>query len=224
MENWLNIDLSKIKMTWAMFADVSKELIRYEYEDEGGHKIEHIEWVPDHPIVKRILEDFTIEDLERNFVQFNKAEVYTAEQFAVFQNNFDDIMDYIQGKVNPNENTSSREITLKDIQDVGNDQEHFFKLKLEIFELPEVKNSGNREWKASMRKATTSLELLALLYEVYSTLENEAGERLDEIPPSTDTQPESDDSHSQASPDLDETSSPTESATSEEDTSEEVVQ
>lgn len=181
MENWLNIDLSEIKMTHAMFADASKNLIRYEYEDEGGHKIEHIEWVPDHPIVKRILEDFTIEDLERNYVVWNKVESHTAEQFGIFQENFDDIMDYIQGKADPSTSTSTStgEITLKDIQMIGNDQESFFKLKLEIFELPEVKNSGNREWKASMRKATTTLELLALLYEAYSTLENEAGERLD---------------------------------------------
>ena len=71
------------------------------------------------------------------------------------------------------------EVTLAAIKDLGNDQEKFFKLKLEIFELDEVKNSKNRQWKAKMRKATTTLELLALLYEVYSTLENEEGERLD---------------------------------------------
>lgn len=224
MENWLNIDLSKIKMTWAMFADMSKNLIRYEYEDEGGHKIEHIEWVPDHPIVKRILEDFTLEDLERNFVEFNKAEVYTAEKFAIFQENFDDIMDYVNGNRKESEPIQPTDVDLKMIQSIGNDQEAFFKLKLEIFELPEVRNSGNRAWKASMRKATTTLELLALLYEVYSTLENEAGERLDETPPSTDTQPESDDSHSQATEDHDEPNPPSESSTSEEDTSDEVSQ
>jgi hypothetical protein len=222
--NPLNINLAKIKLRSAMFSDASKSLIRYEYEDKGGIKIEHVTWEPDSAIVKRILEDFTLEDLERNYVNWNKAEVYTAEKFAVFQEQFDEIMDYINGNKKESEPLQPKDVDLKMIQSIGNDQEAFFKLKLEIFELPEVRNSGNRAWKASMRKATTTLGLLALLYEVYSTLENEAGERLDETPPSTDSQQESDNSHSQATEDHDEPNPPSESSTSEEDTSDEVSQ
>jgi hypothetical protein len=96
---------------------------------------------------------------------------------AIIDKRWDDIPEGYE--IGPGQTMKQGDVTLESIKEVGNDQEKFFKLKLEIFELQEVKNSKNRPWKAKMRKATTTLELLALLYEVYSTLENEEGERQD---------------------------------------------
>ena len=98
--------------------------------------------------------------------------------FQKFVERFDEIIDYLDSGV-PAQQVVEAPVTLSAIKDVGNVPEDFFKLKLEIFELEEVKNSKNRQWKAAMRKATTSLELLSLLNEVYSTLENEEGARQD---------------------------------------------
>ena len=50
------------------------------------------------------------------------------------------------------------------IKVIESDSEEMFKLKLEVFERPEVKSSTNRTWKAKMRKSTSVLELLSLLH------------------------------------------------------------
>ena len=62
---------------------------------------------------------------------------------------------------------------------LADNAEDFFKLKLEIFELPQVKNSKDRKWKAAMRKATTSLELLGLLSKADVVPESESSEQQD---------------------------------------------
>jgi hypothetical protein len=122
----------------ARFLDDNCDTIRAEFKNYETEEVSVniYSFNPEDKFVMDILNEYSIEDLERNQV----------------------------------------------IKDIGNSPEDFFKLKLEIFELPEVKNSKNRKWKASMRKASTTLELLSLLYEVYSTVENEQGERQDETP------------------------------------------
>ena len=61
--------------------------------------------------------------------------------------------------------------------------QQFFKLKLSIFEMQRVRENKNREWKASLRKAQTGLELLALLYQEIPDLESERVEPEDETSP-----------------------------------------
>ena len=52
-------------------------------------------------------------------------------------------------------------------------------MKLGIFEMPEVKGSKDRAWKAKMRKATSTLELLGALNEGLENLKNESDESQD---------------------------------------------
>ena len=80
---------------------------------------------------------------------------------------------------NPENKFVEKPVTLQDIVNLANRPEEFFKLKLEIFELAEVKTSKDRKWKASMRKSTTTLELLALLSKVDVLLESESSEPQD---------------------------------------------
>lgn len=131
--------------------------------------------------VNEILKEFPVIELEKNYADFNKAEEWKMRMYQTFLERADEILEYINSGITP-EIVEAKPINLQTIKEIGNSPEDFFKLKLEIFELDEVKNSKNRQWKAKMRKATTTLELLSLLYEVYSTVENESGERLDETP------------------------------------------
>ena len=172
------------RLTYARFTDPSNTLIRAEFKDysnDAAVTVQHITFNPDDKYCSKILKEFSTEDLERNYVEFNKMELTRQNYFNKFVERFDEIIEYIDSGVTAAD-TKSSEMTLQSIKEIGNNAEAFFKLKLEIFELAEVKNSKNRTWKAKMRKATTTLELLALLYEVYSTLENEQGERQDETP------------------------------------------
>ena len=173
------------RLVYARFMDKDCTTIRAEfknYEDQGTPSILHFTYNPEDKVVKQLLAEIPEEILEKNYVEFNKQEAIRKGYFEKFVERFDEITEYLDSGVVPDAPAKEVEINLQTIKDIGNDAEKFFKLKLEIFELEEVKNSKNRQWKASMRTATTTLELLSLLYEVYSTLENEAGERLDETP------------------------------------------
>lgn len=169
------------ELSYARFTDQTCSLIRAEFKREDGSiYVEHHTYNPDDEMVAKILEDFGPETLEKEYVEWNKREKTTARYFEYFQQHAPQICDIVDNGLLENaEEAKAKPITIQNIKELGNNAEEFFKLKLEIFELEEVKNSKNRKWKASMRKATTSLELLSLLYEVYSTLENEEGERLD---------------------------------------------
>lgn len=72
--------------------------------------------------------------------------------------------------------------TLKIILDLAEDKASFFKLKLEIFELDQIKNSKDREMKANLRKAKTVPELLAHLHAAIPDLGNEVSSDPDKIP------------------------------------------
>ena len=170
----------------ARFADMSFSLIRAEFKDydkpEGDNiTVQMYTYNPEDKTVKQILEEYPQIKLEENYANFNKVEEERARLFGIFLERRDEILDYINSGITP-QIVEANPINLQSIKEIGNDAEKFFKLKLEIFELEEVKNSKNRQWKAKMRKATTTLELLSLLYEVYSTIENEQGERPDETP------------------------------------------
>ena len=180
----------KGRLVEARFADATMTLIRACFKDYTDPKnpvfnIEMYSYDKDAPAssqskeVKEILKEIPIVDLERNYFDFNKAEEWKWRMYQTFLERSDEIIPYIESGITP-EVVEAKPINLQTIKEIGNNAEDFFKLKLEIFELEEVKNSKNRQWKAKMRKATTTLELLSLLYEVYSTIENESGERLDE--------------------------------------------
>ena len=173
------------RLVEARFSDPSFTMIRacfkdYEKPEEDAFTINMYSYDPDNPskIVRQILEEYPVIKLEQNYYDFNKAEEWKWRMYNTFLERADEIIPYIESGIQPAE-AVEKPITLQSIKELGNNAEEFFKLKLEIFELDEVKQSKNRQWKAKMRKATTTLELLSLLYEVYSTIENEQGERQD---------------------------------------------
>ena len=167
----------------ARFADSTCTMIRCEFKDyekpEGENlSIQMHNYNPENKFVQQILAEHSEEDLARNFHEFNKMEFLRKRYFEKFVDRFDEIIDYLDSGV-PSQELIKAPITLTDIVNLGKNPEEFFKLKLEIFELPEVKGSKDRQWKASMRKATTSLELLGLLHVVGVNLESESSESQD---------------------------------------------
>ena len=161
----------------ARFADVSFSLIRAcfkNYEKDGEFYVEMYSYDPENPSkeVRQILEEFPQYELEKNYHNFNKSEEWKWRMYNTFIERSDDILAYIDSGIEPTVQ-EAKPINLENILAISDNAEDFFKLKLEIFELPEVKGSKDRKWKASMRKATTTLELLALLNEVYSTSSDE---------------------------------------------------
>lgn len=173
------------RLVEARFSDPSFTMIRacfkdYEKPEGENYTINMYSYDPDNPskIVRQILEEYPQIKLEQNYYDFNKSEEWKWRMYNTFLEKADEIIPYIESGIQPAE-TIEKPVTLQSIKELGNNAEEFFKLKLEIFELDEVKQSKNRQWKAKMRKATTTLELLSLLYEVYSTVENEQGESQD---------------------------------------------
>ena len=165
------------RLVEARFADVSFSLIRAcfkNYEKDGEFYVEMYSYDPENPSkeVRQILEEFPKYQLENNYHDFNKSEEWKWRMYNTFIERSDDILAYIDSGIEPTVQ-EAKPINLENIIAISDNPEDFFKLKLEIFELPEVKGSKDRKWKASMRKATTTLELLALLNEVYSTSSDE---------------------------------------------------
>jgi hypothetical protein len=167
----------------ARFADSTCTMIRCEFKNyekpEGENlSIQMHNYNPENKFVQQILAEHSEEDLARNYHEFNKMENLRKSYFEKFVMRFDEIIDYLDSGVQPQE-VIEAPVSLKSIINLGKNPEDFFKLKLEIFELPEVKSSKDRQWKASMRKATTSLELLGLLSAADVNLESEPSESQD---------------------------------------------
>ena len=171
------------RLVSARFADSTCTMIRCEFKNydkpEGENlSIQMHNYNPENKFVQQILAEHSEEDLQRNYVEFNKMENLRRKYFEKFVDRFDEIIDYLDSGV-PSQEVVKVPITLQEVINLGKNPEEFFKLKLEIFELPEVKGSKDRQWKASMRKATTSLELLALLNAADVNLESESSESQD---------------------------------------------
>jgi len=175
-----------MKITYARFANPSRDLI--EYWTEGTARL--CTYNPESEECKRILKDFDIQSLEKNYIDFSAEMIKQHDYFNKFQENIDaitaiidkrwhDLPEHSEITEGMNLNIEVKDISIENIINIGNDEEKFFRLKLKTFELPEVKACSDNDLKSKMRKSSTSLELLANLYEVYCALDNEEGESQD---------------------------------------------
>jgi len=116
-------------------------------------KQEMVRTAVESPMLNRILEVFTYDDIleqtierQENLVKINEE----FNQFVEWKN---------EGKISQNENEEIKsKLTLEDLESLV--AEDLFKLKLEIFEKEEVQNSDNRELRSSIRKSKDAIELL----------------------------------------------------------------
>lgn len=113
----------------------------------------------------------------------NDYHKYTGERTILFEEFMENYSSWKKWKNDKNEElVKTSDNILSDILDIHNDKQRFFKLKLEIFERPEVNTSTDRAWKSSLRKAATALELLNLLYSKLPDLSNAPSESPEKIP------------------------------------------
>ena len=112
--------------------------------------------------------------------RFKEAEVYKEEQLNILQKEINEQAESKHQEVegmkaeflkkfsitSPSPVVYSPEKVAKYIIDNFEDEDTIFKTKLEIFNLPEVKNSKNREMKMKVRKAKTVPEIFAAYYDI----------------------------------------------------------
>ena len=112
--------------------------------------------------------------------RYKEADAYKEEQLEILQKEINEQAESkhqeIEGMKNeflkkfsitsPSPVVYSPEKVAKYIIDNFEDEDTIFKTKLEIFNLPEVKNSKNREMKMKVRKAKTVPEIFAAYYDI----------------------------------------------------------
>ena len=111
---------------------------------------------------------------------YKEADVYKEEQLKILQSEIDEQVDTRYKEVegmktvlrkkfsigSPSTVSYTPEKVAKYIIDNFEDEDTVFKTKLEIFNLPEVKNSKDREMKMKVRKAKTVPEIFAAYYDI----------------------------------------------------------
>lgn len=114
------------------------------------------------------------EDYKKKQVELMNAEAdeYKTEQLKILKSEIDEQADNMKSELLDkfkSTTTSTRytpEKVAKYIIDNFEDEDTVFKTKLEIFNLPEVKNSKDREMKMKVRKAKTVPEIFAAYYDI----------------------------------------------------------
>lgn len=149
--------MNNMKFLHARYYNSDRDVIESIWLDNDQNQVPmHARVSNDDPIWVEVLENTTIEEIEKNTVEYVKNEraafVSVVKQIATAEG------------LLVKENTSEKLTLFEMIKVIESDSEEMFKLKLEVFERPEVKSSTNRTWKAKMRKSTSVLELLSLLH------------------------------------------------------------
>jgi len=161
-DNVVEEDEIKEKILYAHYTNETKSVIRMYYIDpEDGMQKTGV-WSNQKiiPIINRLYETYTEEDLTRNYYFMLKKEYELSESLE----------EYVEFKKSGGVYATSlaklKSLTLEDL----------FKLKLEIFEEEIVQNSENIELRSLMRKSN---DIIELLHHYYVLLEEEKNKTLE---------------------------------------------
>ena len=122
-------------------------------------------------LAKKVKKQFSAEDIDKATEDYYKTLAQNTVLFKMFVDNYSEWREWREEKKDSKKRANVDDV-LNYILSISQNKEDFFKLKLQIFELDKVKKSTNRQWKAKLRKAQSSLELLALLYQELPDLGN----------------------------------------------------
>ena len=170
------------KITKAVWGDDDKSLVRVFYDNETN---EYCSTDSHNSLYQKVLKQFTVEEIEKETEAFKFYYTQREQRFRDFNDNYELWRGFWRG-----ERLRDRESVIDHILKLHEMPQQFFKLKLSIFEMQQVRENKNREWKASLRKAQTGLELLALLYQEMPDLKSEQVEPEDETFPQETTNQE----------------------------------
>ena len=156
----------KSKISNVIWEDDDKTLMKISFEGISDPVLESVNstsW-----LAKKAKKQFNAENIDE---ATEKYYTKVGEENVLFNIFVDNYWEWIEWK--ENKENASNISDLNSILNISHNKDNFFKLKLQAFELDEVKKSTNRQWKAKLRKAQSSLELLAFLYQEIPDLGNE---------------------------------------------------
>lgn len=137
-------------------------------KDDKTLKQEMVRTAVESPMLNKVLEVFTYDDILEQTVERQENLVKLNEEFNQF------VEWKNEGKISQNENEEIKsKLTLEDLESLV--AEDLFKLKLEIFEKEEVQNSDNRELRSSIRKSKDAIELLHYYWAIKNETNSETG-------------------------------------------------
>ena len=160
----------KSKISNVVWEDNDKTLMKIFFENISDVVLESIHsksW-----LAKKVKKQFSAEDIDKATEDYYKTLAQNTVLFKMFVDNYSEWREWREEKQDSKKRASVDNV-LKYILNISQNKDAFFKLKLQIFEINKVKESTNREWKAKLRKAQSSLELLGLLYQELPDLGNE---------------------------------------------------
>lgn len=154
------------KIVKVMYGDDDKSLLRIFYDDNTN---QYCSTDAANPQYKQVIKKFPIEEIEKETEAFKFHFTQKEQRFRDFEDNYEIWRGFWRGE----QAASADNSLIERVLTIHETPQPFFKLKLSIFEMKRVRENKNREWKASLRKAQTGLELLALLYQEMPDLESE---------------------------------------------------
>lgn len=167
----------KSKISNVIWEDDDKTLMKIIFQDIPDVVLESVNsasW-----LAKKATKQFSAEDITKATAEHYYKLGQETILFDRFKGDYSQWMQWKEEKKDSKKRADVVDI-LNYILSISHNKDDFFKLKLQIFELDEAKKSTNRQWKAKLRKAKSSLELLTLLYQEHPDLGNEPTEPLHE--------------------------------------------
>lgn len=167
---------SNAKIIKATFDDLKeRNNVIVEYEDENGFKIDAISTVAKNPILDIVYDKFT------------QTEIYemTMKENESIHKFYKDMNEFIKYRNNGNikieeriiEKESEFTLNLESLKNMN--IEDLFKLKLEIFEDPNVQESEDRECRSKIRKSKDLMEVMYYYYIIKNDIQQTEQENFD---------------------------------------------
>ena len=149
--------MNGLKFITARFTNNDRTTVEVTWEDPEENLVAtYHEAIKGDAVWKEVLENITLAEIEDN------TRNYIKDQRTAYEAMVKSIG--IKEGLLVSEKSQTDKSLFEIINEIEKDSEKLFKVKLEIFERPEVKSSKNKTWKAKMRKSTSVLELLSLLH------------------------------------------------------------
>jgi len=160
----------KSKISNVVWEDNDKTLMKITFEDTPDAVLESIH--SKSLLAKKAKKQFSVEDIDKATEEYYKTLAQNTVLFKMFVDNYSEWREWREEKKD-SKKRAEVDNDLNYILSISQNKDDFFKLKLQIFEIDKVKESTNKQWKAKLRKAQSSLELLSLLHQELPDLGNE---------------------------------------------------
>ena len=130
--------------------------------DDGASVYTHIlEYDPEHPDCKELLEICNLDNLHENTWEKKRGEKEDFEKMAISIAKKSGLV-FDEHKLD----TKFYPVLVKAIFDEEENEDHLFALKLALFEVEKIRNSKNTKLKTKLRKAKSKIEVLRFAFDI----------------------------------------------------------